>query len=288
MKKSSDAPPVILIGSLGISALLFISWWNSPKKEASSSISTSELIAAEPAKFDFLMPEMIKIGAGSFEMGCSNSKDCSDDEKPVRTVQVAAFEMSKTEVTFAQWDACVVDGGCGGYKPDDEQWGCNNRPVINVSWNDAQNYVQWLSDKTKLTYRLPTEAEWEYAARAGTKTSYFWGDAIGKNKANCESCGSQWDDKKTAPVNSFPANAWGLVDMHGNVWEWTQDCYYSNYQSAPLDSGAWEKWWSLSCNRVLRGGSWYNIPQYLRSANRFWVNPSERYGFLGFRISRTF
>lgn len=280
--------PVILIGSLGISALLFISWWNSPKKEANSSISTSELIAAEPAKFDFLMPEMIKIGAGSFEMGCSNSKGCFDNEKPVRTVQVAAFEMSKTEVTFAQWDACVADGGCGGYKPDDEQWGRNNRPVINVSWNDAQNYVQWLSDKTKLTYRLPTEAEWEYAARAGTKTSYFWGDAIGKNKANCESCGSQWDDKKTAPVNSFPANAWGLVDMHGNVWEWTQDCYYSNYQSAPLDSGAWEKWWSLNCNRVLRGGSWGNLPQDLRSANRYWYIPSVRNFDLGFRISRTF
>ena len=201
--------------------------------------------------------------------------------------QVAAFEMSKTEVTFAQWDACVADEGCGGYKPDDEKWGRDNRPVINVSWDDAQSYVKWLSKKTSLNYRLPTEAEWEYAARAGTKTSYFWGNAIGNNKANCDGCGSQWDNKQTAPVNSFPANSWGLVDMHGNAWEWVQDCYYSNYQSAPLDSVAWEKWWSLNCDRVLRGGSWNFKSRYLRSAYRFRGGPTVRGSLIGFRISRT-
>ena len=240
---------------------------------------------ADPAAPTIPLPAMIKIEAGSFEMGCSNSKDCYDDEKPVRTVQVAAFEMSKTEVTFAQWDACVADNSCDNYKPSDEKWGRNNRPVINVSWEDAQNYVRWLSRKTSLNYRLPTEAEWEYAARAGTKTSYFGGDNIGKNKANCDGCGSQWDNQQTAPVASFPANSWGLVDMHGNVWEWTQDCYHNSYKGAPEDGSAWlEK----NCeSRVLRGGSWYSLPRGLRSALRNGINPSGRNNNIGFRISRT-
>lgn len=161
----------------------------------------------------------------------------------------------------------------------------DNRPVINVSWNDAQNYVQWLSQKTGLTYRLPTEAEWEYAARTGTKTSYFWGDNIGKNKANCDGCGSQWDNQQTAPVASFPANSWDLVNMHGNVWEWTQDCYHDSYKSAPEDGSAWlEK----NCEyRVLRGGSWNYRPRNLRSAKRLRSYPTIRGSVVGFRISRT-
>jgi formylglycine-generating enzyme required for sulfatase activity len=300
-ESSSGKKSTWLWGGIGASALLGAVVWamqskptETPLVQPSTTVSSTAAIettptpekVAEPDKPTIPLPEMITIQGGSFEMGCSNSKDCSDDEKPVRTVQVAAFEMSKTEVTFAQWDACVADGGCGGYKPDDEQWGRGNRPVINVSWNDAQNYVQWLSQKTGQKYRLPTEVEWEYAARAGTTTSYFWGNEIGNNQANCDGCGSEWDNKQTAPVERFAANAWGLHDMHGNVWEWVQDCYHETYIKAPKDGRAWEE---KSCvYRVWRGGSWINVPRYLRSAARNWINPAGRINSIGFRISRTF
>jgi formylglycine-generating enzyme required for sulfatase activity len=163
------------------------------------------------------VPELVSLPAGRFRMGCLGSdKECGDDEKPVRKLSVAAFELGKTEVTFDQWDACFALGGCEHY-PSDEGWGRGNRPVINVSWNDVQQYLAWLKKETGQTWRLPSEAEWEYAARAGTETVYSWGDAIGKNRANCDGCGSQWDNKQTAPVGSFAANPWGLSDMHGNV-----------------------------------------------------------------------
>ena len=151
-------------------------------------------------------PDMVVIPAGSFLMGSSENQ--SLHEVPVHRVTIAQnFAVSKYEVTFAQWDACVAAGGCGGYSPDDFDWRRGNRPVIDVSWNDAQEYVAWLSRETGQTYRLLSEAEWEYAARAGTDTTYSWGDDIGANRANCWGCGSPWDDRQTAPVGSFPANA---------------------------------------------------------------------------------
>ena len=174
-------------------------------------------------------PEVVYIPGGTFQMGCVSGKDCHDDEKPVHKVTVGSFYMSKYETTFGQWDACVADGGCK-HKPVNEGWGRGSRPVINVSWNDAVQYAKWLSKKTGQTWRLPTEAEWEYAARAGSKTRYSWENDIGKNRANCDGCGSQWDNKKTAPVGSFNANAFGLHDMHGNVSEWTVDCYNDSYK----------------------------------------------------------
>ena len=193
--------------------------------------------------------------------------------------------MSKYEVTFAQWDACVLGGGCGGHRPGDEGWGRGNRPVINVSWNDMQLYVKWLSERTGRTYRLPTEAEWEYAARAGTATKYSWGNDIGRNLANCNGCGSQWDVNRTAPVGSFPANAFGLHDMHGNVWERVLDCWNGSYRGAPADGSAWL---SGRCGqRVLRGGSWLNYSGDLRSANRHWNGPGYRSSGSGFRVART-
>ena len=212
--------------------------------------------------------EMVVIPGGRFRMGCqSDDGDCYEDEKPVREVRIASFALSKHEVTFAQWDACVSGGGCGGYRPDDEGRGRADRPVVNVSWKDAQAYVSWLSRQTGEDYRLPTEAEWEYAARAGTTTKYSWGDEIGQNRANCRGCGSRWDNSETAPVGSFPANAWGLHDMHGNVWEWVQDCWNGSYAGAPVDGSAWL---SGDCSeRVLRGGSWINYPGYLRAAYRY-------------------
>jgi formylglycine-generating enzyme required for sulfatase activity len=155
-----------------------------------------------------------------------------------------------------------------------------------VNWDDAQQYVAWLSQTTGKPYRLLTEAEYEYATRAGTTTEYPWGDDIGKNNANCDGCGSQQDNTQTAPVGSFAANGFGLHDMAGNVWEWVEDCYHPNYQDIPADGSAWT---SADCaNRVARGGSWHDTPVNLRSANRHWnSSPDDRDDGVGFRVART-
>ena len=185
-------------------------------------------------------------------------------------------------MTFDEWAACAEDGGCKTTpSPSDQGWGKGTRPVINVSWNDAQEYVSWLNWKVKgKHYRLLSEAEWEYAARAATQTRYYWDNRIGRNQANCDGCGSQWDKKQTAPVGSFPANGFGLYDMAGNVWQWTQDCWNANYHNAPSDGSAWK------CSyRVLRGGSWYNNPQDLRAARRNLNSPVLQGNFFGFRVA---
>ena len=231
--------------------------------------------------------EMVAIPAGRFRMGCLSDDDaCFGGEKPVHEVTIGrAFALSKHEVTFAQWDACVSGGGCGGHRPADQGWGRADRPVVNVSWEDAQSYVSWLSRETGEDYRLPTEAEWEYAARAGTTTKYSWGNEIGENRANCDGCGSRWDNSRTAPVASFPANAWGLHDMHGNAWEWVQDCSNGNYAGAPVDGSAWL---SGNCSEgVLRGGSWIDDPWYVRAAYRNRYITGYRGFSEGFRVART-
>lgn len=179
------------------------------------------------------------------------------------------FEAGRFEVTFAEWDACVADGGCNGYRPSDQGWGRGRRPLINVSWNDAQAYVQWLSQRTGRQYRLLTEREWEIAARAGTTTDYSWGDdppvcdQNARNGANFSEC----TDNRTRPVGSFQPNGFGLYDVHGNVWEWVQD--------------------SDGSSRVVRGGAWYYDPGGLRSADRVWGQPTSRNDSLGFRLART-
>ena len=229
--------------------------------------------------------EMVEIPGGTFLMGDPNCKFlCS--AKPVHTVTVSAFKLGKQEVTFAQWDVCVEDGGCRGYWSNDRGWGRDIRPVIHVSWNDAQNFIGWLNSKTDGGYRLPTEAEWEYAARSGTTTKYSWGDDIGSNRANCNGCvGIFSGAKKTAPVGSYSANAWGLYDMHGNVAEWVEDCWNYDYNDAPSDGRAWI---GFRCtDRVIRGGSWAGKPKYMRSGARDREDPSDR-GFidLGFRLAQ--
>jgi formylglycine-generating enzyme required for sulfatase activity len=154
-----------------------------------------------------------------------------------------------------------------------------------VTWHDAQQYVAWLSKMTGKAYRLLTEAEWEYAARAGTTTAYFWGNDIGKGNANCAGCGSQWDSQQTAPTGSFSPNSFGLHDMHGNVWEWVEDCYQRTYNGAPTAGSAWI---SDDCiNRVVRGGSWIDRPPDLRSAYRGGYSPVTRDDSIGFRVGRT-
>jgi formylglycine-generating enzyme required for sulfatase activity len=197
------------------------------------------------------------------------------------------FAVAKFAVTFGEWDACAARGGC---RPDvsDSGFGRRRCPVINVSWDDAQDYVKWLSRITGKAYRLLSEAEYEYAARAGSQTKYPWGDDInlnGQPMANCHGCGSQWGGKQTAPVGSFPANAFGLHDMVGNVAAWTEDCWHDNYQEAPAHGSAWRS--GDPRRRVVRGGSWMDVPIILRSANRIQVSTDWALYVLGFRVART-
>jgi formylglycine-generating enzyme required for sulfatase activity len=233
-------------------------------------------------------PEMVVVPPGSFTMGSPTSEPGhSVDENPQHTVTIARqFAIGRFPVTFDEWDACAADGGCNSYKPSDEGWGRGRRPVINVSWDDAEAYVAWLSKKTGKSYRLPTGAEYEYATRAGTQTVYPWGDAIGTNNANCHACGSQWDARQTAPVGSFAANGFGLYDMVGNVRAWTEDCYHERYIGAPTDGSAWIE--GADCSRrVVKGGSWLLAPAFLRSAYRYWFTTDYRLNYLGFRVART-
>lgn len=247
-------------------------------------------------------PEMVAIPGGVFMMGSSqDEKGRYEDEGPQHRVTVRTFEMGKYAVTFAEWDACVADGGCRrtqqsrsnrpskGYLPKDKGWGRGNRPVIGVNWENAQTYIDWLNKRTGKKYRLPSEAEWEFAARGGTTSQRWWGDAIGKNKANCIDCGSQWGGTQTAPVGSFGANSYGLYDALGNVWQWTEDCWHDNYIGAPSDGSAWVQG---SCEeRVLRGGSWSDYSWGLRSALRGRLFPDseldEDTGCDGFRLARS-
>ena len=229
-------------------------------------------------------PEMVVVPAGRFRMGCVSGRDCQGNEQPVHEVRVASFALSKYEVTFAEYDRFVR--ATGGPRPDDERWGRDRRPVIHVSWEDAFAYAAWLSEDTGAAYRLPSEAEWEYAARAGTTTRYSWGEEIGRNRANCNGCGSLWDGDGTAPVGSFAANTWGLHDMLGNVWEWVVDCWHGDYDGVPLDGSAWTNGGDCSL-RVLRGGSWDFNPALLRSALRITIAAGLQDDDVGFRLART-
>jgi formylglycine-generating enzyme required for sulfatase activity len=235
-------------------------------------------------------PEMVVVPAGEFTMGSpATEKGHYRNEGPQHSVAIPRpFAVSKFEVTFADWDACAAVGGCPHEgRVSDLGWGRGRRPVIFVSWDDAQAYVAWLSRMTGKTYRLLTEAEWEYAARAGSQAAYSWGDEIGKGNANCGGCGSEWDNKQTAPVGSFAANAFGLHDMHGNVLEWVEDCSHENYNGAPKDGSAWIE--EGDCGRrVVRGGSWINDPRNLRAAFRSRSATDGRLRILGFRVGRTF
>jgi formylglycine-generating enzyme required for sulfatase activity len=235
-------------------------------------------------------PEMVVVPKGEFTMGSpSDEEGRYANEGPLHRVTIARpFAASKFEVTFADWDACVSVGGCPQEgRASDAGWGRGRQPVIYLSWDDAQAYVAWLSRMTGKAYRLLTEAEYEYAARAGTTTAYSWGGEIGRNNANCMGCGSQWDGKQPAPAGSFAANAFGLYDMLGNVWEWVDDCYHDNYDDGapPTDGSAWT---ASDCQyRVVRGGSWLRGPLYLRSASRNGGSTDRRHNSLGFRVGRT-
>lgn len=234
---------------------------------------------------------MVAIPAGAFSIGSPDDETArGSDEGPQTQVRIARFALSQNEVTFDQWAACVAGGGCtSNPNPPDEGWGRGDRPVIHVSWHDANAYAAWLSNRTGQDYRLPSEAEWEYAARAGASTRYAWGDqapvcdTAARNGANFGPCA----DKRTKPVGAFAqaVNAFGLYDMHGNAREWVADCWATSYADIPRDGVPFE---SADCKfRVYRGGSWFSIAASLRAADRVRDTPSFHNNGVGFRIARS-
>ena len=264
---------------------------------------TAEILAAERRRSQNPLgrftdcegcPEMVVVPAGTFNMGSNESEEgIRDYEGPVHQVTISVpFAVGKYEVTFSEWDACVAAGGCGGYRPDDEGWGRGNRPVINVSWEDAQAFVGWLSRETGQDYRLLTESEWEYAARAGTTEPFHFGSTISTDQANYDGNSIYGNGRKGVyrgkpmPVGSFPPNKFSLYDMHGNVWEWVEDCWHKYYLDAPVNGSAWTS--GNACDvRVLRGGSWNNRPRSVRAASRGWNETWDRNNDDGFRVART-
>ena len=222
--------------------------------------------------------------------GSGVDDEADDDETPQHEVHIRrGFRMGVHEVTLGQFKQYIAAAGRDDLLTDDFiKYNSNGdrAPVTWVSWHDAQDFIGWLNKKEGTqAYRLPSEAEWEYAARAGTTTRYSWGDAIGQNRANCDGCGSRWDNKRPAPVGSFQPNGFGLYDMHGNVWEWVADCWHGSYKGAPTDGSAWTSGCPADAP-VLRGGAWYYSPRFLRAAYRDWSRPSYRSFTYGFRLVR--
>jgi formylglycine-generating enzyme required for sulfatase activity len=230
-------------------------------------------------------PEMVVVPAGTFSMGSSDSEPGHyNDEAPQHLVTIGKpFAVSKFDVTFDEWDACASVGGCPHV--GDSDFGRGSKPVINVTWDDAQKYVAWLSLMTGHAYRLLSEAEWEYSARAGTVTAYYWGGEVGVGKANCTGCGGEFDGKNTSAVGSFSPNAFGLYDMEGNVWQWVQECVHDNYVGAPTDGSTWP---GGDCNRhIIRGGAWNYDPRNIRVAIRGRNTTVGRVDYTGIRVGRT-
>src|SRR3984957_8748392 len=224
-------------------------------------------------------PELVVVSPGDFVMGSGDTPY----EKPERTIAMSRpFAIGRREVTFAEWDQCADAGACK-YRPDDHGWGRGDRPAINVSWDDTKVFVGWLSQKTGQKYRLPSEAEWEYAARAGTKTPFWWGHDIGTGHAQCDTCGSPTKQQVVA-AGSFRPNGFGLYDTAGNAAEWVEDCWNDNYKNAPKDAAAWT---TGDCRlRVLRGGNFNSKAPEVRSSARFRYDEDVRYYANGFRVVR--
>jgi formylglycine-generating enzyme required for sulfatase activity len=248
---------------------------------------------------------MVVVPAGKFRMGDSKGES---NKQPVHEVALeATFALSQFEVTVGEFRLFVESAdyrteaepgeGCWswssghfgyrkdlswrkpGFKQDDRH------PVVCVSWNDARTYAQWLSGQSGYPYRLPTEAEWEYAACTGTETGYWWGDDIGRNRANCVGCGSRWNDTSTAPVGSFAANPFKIWNTAGNAWEWVEDCWHEGYDAAPSDGSAWSV--GECARRVFRGGSWNDVLRNARAAYRGRSPAGSRLVNVGFRLART-
>jgi formylglycine-generating enzyme required for sulfatase activity len=290
-----------VLGLIFVGAATYAGWANRSYLKlrvsgAAETLSPKVLTAAaermlkprEPFRECSACPDMVMLPPGEFLMGSPESETGrKDTEAPQHKVTIVrAFAVSRFELTFDEWDACSILGGCA-YQPSDESWGRGTRPVINVSWHDAQQYLNWLSRKTGKPYRLLSEAEWEYAARGGSGQAYSWGDQIGTERAHCKGCGSYWNNTQTAPVGSFAANAFGLHDMHGNVWEWVEDCWHNSYQGAPTDGSAWVTGCTDETRHVVRGGGWDDIPEDLRAAARYDGPTDIRRSINGIRLGRS-
>jgi|SRR5208337_3785262 len=224
-------------------------------------------------------PRLVQIPAGHYRIGSPKDEPGHERaEEPLTDITIAKpFAIGQFKVTFAQWDACAASGGCK-YRPEDSSWGRGDRPVINVSWDDAHDYISWLRTRTKKSYRLPTEAEWEYAARAGSQGAYFWGDNISPSQANYN------NRKGTVPVSMFEKNKFGLYQVHGNLGEWVEDCWRDNYAKIPRDGTGYR---SDDCEKhVVRGGYWAFGPEQIRSASRGSGDHAIRSPLFGFRIAR--
>ena len=257
----------------------------SSAEKALAAPDPAQIAAAEHARQQQALSrltDLIQVPAGSFEMGSTwMQAPFSPSERPRHRVDVANLEIGRAPVTFAQWDPCVDDGAC--YRPDDLGWGRGAMPVINVNVADIQAYLQWLSAKTGRHFRLPTEAEWEYVARAQTTSARWWGERATGNHANCIGCGSSYDGKQTSPVGAFAANPFGLDDVLGDVWQIVADCWHDSYRGAPAAAVVWAD--GADCDkRVVRGGSWNRSADFARAGKRVWLPADARYNDVGFRV----
>ena len=292
--------PMAVIG-LGVIAIAIVSsvvWYLSMRQSVQSVVETvpsdlkaeatsparvetqpSEAVSTtpeQPQPKPVMTPEMVSLPGGTFTMGSSND----DSEAPVHRVAIKPFEISKFPITIGEWNECVTAKVCQ-YAPT----GDDAAPVTNLSWSDTQQFLTWLSQITEKSFRLPSEAEWEYAARAGTDTNYWWGDQLQQGMADCRGCVDAYDSTQPLKVGSLKPNPFGLYDMGGDVDQWVEDCWHSNYQGAPADGSPWIEDGCLS--HVIRSGSWKNDASYVRSASRDHYDTNVRYPTHGFRIARS-
>ncbi|MCA9395044.1 MAG: SUMF1/EgtB/PvdO family nonheme iron enzyme [Candidatus Omnitrophica bacterium] len=254
------------------------------------SVSQDEIVKQSVFKSCDVCPTMVTLPEGAFLMGVHdpNSVDLNTNKnltnQPRHFVNLPhTFALGQTEVTHAQWNACVGDKGCA--RPVDTTQEKANHPVTYVSWKEAQEYIAWISKKTNRPYRLPTESEWEYAARSGVSTAYPYGISLPPARANCKGCGSQWDNQSTAPVKSFAPNGYGLYEMLGNAAEWTDDCVNKSYKGKPPMGISWATGYCEE--RIHRGGAWDTSPKSLRVYNREYQKVGDRRLNLGFRLALT-
>jgi formylglycine-generating enzyme required for sulfatase activity len=250
-----------------------------PTDAASSAASQAAVVPPAPqaALQPVVEPEMVTLLGGKFPMGSNNDPS----ERPIHQVDIKPFAIGKFPITVRQWKQCVAANACaGGVTAGDD-----DAPVTNVSWSDAQQFTEWLSKTTQRNYRLPTEAEWEYAARAGVHTKYWWGDQLQPGMVNCNGCNEAYDATKPVKVGSFKPNPFGLYDMGGGVDQWVADCWHKNYQGAPVDGSPWL---DADCSsHVLRSGSWRSDPNYVRPSSRNYYDTNARNQTLGFRVAQS-
>ncbi len=258
-------------GIAGPSARAVASTAAAANDDASTAQSTPP---AEP----LAAPEMVSLPGGSLTMG----SNLDPSEAPVHGVSIKPFAISKAVITVRAWSQCVAAKACSYVATEENE----DAPVTNVSFNDAQQFVAWLAKETRMNFRLPTEAEWEYAARGGTRTKYWWGDDLQPGMVNCKGCNGDQNARQTSKVEDFKPNPFGLYDMGGNVAQWVADCWHKNYQGAVADGSAWVD--SGSCIfHVIRSGSWRNAPNDVRSASRDYYDGRIRYPMHGFRVARS-